>query len=169
MFILKPYVIQNLSVISTIEVSFISAFIFSFFSWVYFINTNNIDLKKWTYKKDIIRYLKVLSFTAIIFMCYVYYALHFVYISEITVDVDNFLIIGFLYVFFIGMFFYFFAKFMDYLKFSKNLTLDLLTKELEIVEQPSLIFYGKNKNEFIKTKVSNILYIQTIGHYINFF
>ena len=167
-FILKPYVIKELSESSVLQVALIAAFIFSFFSWVYYANYNVIDLRKWTYKKDIIRYLKVLTFTATIFMSYAYYALHFIYTSEITVVVNNFIITGFLYILFLGLIFYFFAKFIDYVRFSKNTNLNLVNEE-KVIDKISIIFYGKNNNEFVKTKLTNIIYIQSVGHYIQFY
>ncbi|NOR27117.1 MAG: hypothetical protein GQ540_01155 [Lutibacter sp.] len=165
----KPYIIRELSTVSTLEVAFTSAFICSFFSWLYAINTNSINLKTWTYKKDIIRFYKRLLFVAIIYLTYAYVAFHYLYNSEIVLPVNGFTFNSLLYIFFIGTLIYFFSKFVDHLKFSAIEIKPKVIAENYIKLEESIIFFGKNKEEFVEARLSNILYTQSVGHYINFY
>lgn len=165
-FIFEPYIIKQLTYISKIEVAVVSAFIFSTLSWLYYmVYYRNIDKSKWTFKKDIVRYVKILGITASFFMVYAYYALHYIYASEIKTSPSNFIGGGFLYILAIGVVFYFFAKFMAFInnQFFKANENETLSKDIY------LTFYGKNKEEVIQTSVDKIIYIQATGHYLNFF
>ena len=164
----KPYIIRELSTLSTLEVAFTSAIICSFFSWLYAINTNSINLKTWTYKKDIIRFYKRLLFVAIIYLTYAYVAFHYLYNSEIALPVKGFTINSSLYIFFIGTLIYFFSKFIDHLKFSTLEKAPKLTSKIYTKPEVPILFFGKNKEEFVKATLKNIIYIQSVGHYINF-
>lgn len=167
--IFKPYVINDLSITSIIQVAIITAFVFSFFSWVY----NNLTLKKivvskWTYKKDIVRYSKLVFVTGTIFMGYAYYALHYIYANEITSLVNNFFIVGFLYISAISFVIYFFLKFSAY--FNANLQfIQEDKKEINDEKQMKFVFHGKNNGEVVETTVENLIYVQATGHYLNFF
>jgi len=165
-FIFRPYVINNLSVNSVFQVALTSAFIFTFFTLAYHLATyKKINTNNWTYKKDSIHYLKALTFVSVIFMVYAHYALHFIYASEITTVVNNFLVVGFLHVFAVGFLLYFILKCVAYINLEKCSSIQNATNtELQI-----LTFFGKNKGEIIKTQVNNLIYIQATGHYIQFF
>ena len=164
--VLKPYVIKELSAVSVIQVSLVTAFIFSFFSWVYNLASyRKIKVKDWTFKKDIIRYSKNVLLATVFFLSYAYTALHYIYYDEIVFFVDYFFITGFLYIFFIAIIFYFFSKFTTYFNVVKG-----ISKQNEILVKPNTFtFNGKNKDEIIKTDLSKLIYIQAIGHYIKIF
>lgn len=165
----KPYIIRELSTISILEVAFASAIICSFFSWLYAINTNSINIKTWTYKKDIIRFYKRLLFVATIYLTYVYVALHYFYNNEITLPINNFIFNSLLYIFFIGTLIYFFSKFIDHLKFSTLGIAPKLTSKIYTKPEVPILFFGKNQEEFVEATLKNIIYIQSVGHYINFY
>jgi len=167
--IFKPYVINELSSNSVVQVALTTALIFSFFSWLYYVVFyRTININQWTYKKDIIRYLKTLIITASIFMCYAYYALIFIYASEIKTSIANFFTVGILYISAIGVIFYFFLKFTTYLSLQMQLIQEA-NNATQKVKPTSFVFCGKNNGEVVKATLENLIYIQSMGHYLNFF
>ncbi|WP_457617597.1 LytTR family DNA-binding domain-containing protein [Lutibacter sp.] len=164
--VLKPYVIKELSAASVIQVSLVTAFIFSFFSWVYNLASyKKINIREWTFKKDIIRYSKNVLLATVFFLGYAYVALHYIYHDEIVLLVDYFFVTGFLYIFFIAIIFYFFSKFATYFNLMKSVSKQNKT----IQKSKTFIFKGKNKDEIVETDLSKLIYIQSIGHYIKIF
>ncbi|MCF6182499.1 LytTR family DNA-binding domain-containing protein [Lutibacter sp.] len=166
-FIFKPYVIIDLSLKSLSQVSFITAFIFSFFSWVYNILTyKKINLKSWTFKKDIIRYAKAFILNTLIYLSWAYYAVHFIYQNEISSSVNLFSV-GLFYIIPIGVIIYFFSRFIFFLNLNFSENNQILFNKLKVnSKKEQVLIYGKNKEEVVKIDLESLLFIKSIGHYI---
>lgn len=162
--IFRPYLMNELSISSLFEVAFKSAFIFGFLNWIYTIIEKDIDLNNWTYKKDIVRFCKRLLFTGVIFLIYTYYAINYIYYNEINFPINNYYLVSTSYILVIGMLFYFIEKFFAFVRAQLQ-----KSSEDEFIADNQLIFFGKNKNEFVETTIQNLVYIQSMGHYLKFY
>lgn len=168
--VVRPSFMDDLSIFSLFQVALTTAFLFSFSAWLYFVTTNKyIDTKKWRYRDDILRFYKMLFTVGFIFLGYVFTIVKYLYSTEITMPIDFLLFVSLLgYIFFIGTLAYIFLKLLGYVTGLNN---KRIRKKNEVLndldnETDTIILYGKNKDEYIKTTVDDFLYLESIGHYV---
>lgn len=114
----KPVFLKELSLFSLLEVSFITSFLIVLSATIYLTRSaTRVDLKTWTYKKDIINFTKFISVFIVLFMFYLFKGVRYVYRSEISATVSYLSIIQMLgYIMFGSVLAYIVLRFISHLR-----------------------------------------------------
>ena len=136
----KSFIFNELSIYSLLEISFTVAFFCALSGGLYFYNyAKKIDPNTWTYKKDILNYLKFVFIIIFLLIVYFFYGLKYFYRNELSI-VFSYLTLTriIIYSLFIGILAYVFLRFINHLKLffkdSINHSLDFeINKDIDVV------------------------------------
>lgn len=179
--LLKPLFLSSVSNTSLYQIAFITAFIPVSIGWIY--NSNlykKANKKDWSLFDDIFNFLIVKSISLIIYLFYVYAIFNYIYVEDLKKhnwDFNRNVILETIpYFLYIGTVLFFLLKFIDFIRFFKtnqndstNKKSDLLNKNSKSLNSVKLVFFGKNKGEFLKINKSDFLYIESSGHYVKIY